>query len=585
MTSSDPGAGNISGSNVPSPATTVTTQPAAYQLQQQFQAYQRIATQLQPNLARQRNVQAIADNFTSRVTKEWVPCIFSPAQVQQYLLDTRRQIEKIQRLEAEQNKLLPTRSRQLEETIFMARLDFKIRFGRIFRINDLPPEVLTVIFRYVLWSTPYLNTRWRLWVTWVCRHWREIAVSDPILWNAISFENPNFERSFAWFERSADSSLDIRIIDTKEKPMSLETMQNLLKRLLEKISNFRIILIVLQDWDPILFLLHAFCVVKEKNLPMIIERFEMHRGGSPYVQIGAGHENRFYLQPIPLFGGATVPSFNHLTLNGIHIDWANSVLTNLTYIDIRRIPLDKSPTLTQFRELIGGSPALQHLHLDGAGPSLSEEIRGMKPVHIPSLKGLILADFSLKYALYVCSQISTPNVLGLAMKNFVGEDYCRLYDILRSSMPLIKLLKLYNILFVPNAQSAISVIRWLESMPQLTYFCIGDMIPEYLELFLYDYKTMKSLTDGQTPSANIPCPNLVFLETDALHIDAIIRWAHIRKHLGCPLRKIFFPKSFEANMIGQEQYRQLAAALDNGGTIQILSPGIRPVEEWECMAD
>lgn len=555
--------------------------PATHSTYAQSGAHQK---QPQSQVATQRNVQtilALAANFTNLIIKEWVPHVLSPAQVQHYRLDTHRRIQKIRDLEAEQNQLIPRKSPRLEQALFMARLDYKVRFSRIFRINDLPPEVLTNIFRYVIWSAvgPDNGTRWRLWVTWVCRHWREAALSDPVLWNAIWFRDlPNFERSFAWLERSADAPLDIRINDTKENPISLAAMHSLLQRLLDKISNIRIFIIILQEWDPILVVLHAFRIVQEKNLPMILERFEMHRSGSPYVQIGAGYEPSFYLKPIPLFGGATVPSFNYLSLNGLHIDWATSVLTNLTTLDIRRIPLDRAPTLNQFRALLGGSPALRKLFLDGAGPGWSDVIRGMKPVHIPSLRILVLGDFSLNYAIYVCSQIFVPNVLDLTLMNLVGEDYSRLYDLLRSNMPLVKILTLYNIDFVPGPRSSISIIKWLESMPLVTYFRIGNVKPQFLELFLYNHKTMRSLAEGQTSSPHISCPKLAFLEFEAVQTDVITRWARIRKQLGSPLRKIYLSIS-AANQVVEEKYQQLAAALDNGGTIQVLSPGCRPVEE------
>jgi F-box-like len=534
----------------------------------------------------QRNLQttlALTAKFTSLVIKDWVPHVLSPAQIQHYRLDTHRRIQKIRDLEAEQTQLIPKKSPRLEQALFMARLDYRVRFSRIFRINDMPPEVLTNIFRYVIWSavSPDHGVRWRLWVTWVCRHWRETALSDPMLWNAIWFRDlPNFERSFAWLERSADAPLDIRINDTKENPIPLSAMHNLLQRLLGKISNIRIFIVVLQEWDPILVVLHAFRVVREENLPMILERFEMHRSGSPYVQIGAGYEPSFYRKPIPLFGGATVPSFNYLSLNGLHIDWANSVLTNLTTLDIRRIPLDKAPTLNQFRALLGGSPALRKLFLDGAGPGWSNvvSLRETKPVHIPSLRILILGDFSQSYALYVCSQIFVPNVLDLTLMNFVGEDYSKLYELLKSNMPLVKILTLYNIDFTPGPRSSISIIKWLESMPLITYFRIGNVKPQFLELFLYNYKTMRSLAEAQTSSPHIPCPKLAFLEFEAVQTNVIIRWAHIRKQLGSPLRKIYLSVT-AANQVGAEQYQRLAAALDSGGTIQVLTPGCRPVEE------
>jgi F-box-like len=595
------------------------------------------ATAIHPILADRQHILGVKALFTRTTLKEWVPCIPSPAQIQGYLEDTRERIRNIRTLDALRDQLLVNAQRdqlpaslqkldRVNQVLFFTRLEYEIRFGRIFRINDLPPEILANIFHYIIWVSegPVQSANWRLWLTWVCRHWRQIALSDPTLWNAIWFRDiPNFERSLAYLERTADAPLDIRINDSQERPLSLAEMQYLFQKLLKKISNLRIVFIVLQEWDLILFVLHAFCAVKERNLPMLLERFEMHRGGSPYVQIGAGHEHP---NPIPLFGGATVPSFKYLTLNGIYIDWANSALTNLTKIDIRRIPQDKSPSLSQFRELFARSPALRELILDGAGPSWKTFVPGIqvKPIHIPSLRVLILGDFRLKFALYLCSHLSTPNVLDLTMIRFCGEeDYSKLYEALTSTMPLVRILTFYNIDFIPTRERANIMIKWLQSMPQVTYFRIGIVKPPVLDLFLHNPKTMGPLAlhwqvdetpDGQTPDGQTPepeahtpdseaqtleeqipkdseqtiaCPKLAFLELEFDDIDQfemIIRWARIRKQFGSPIRKVYLKHSL-VNKITLEQSQRLGAALDSGGTITFLNPSSKSVEEQMLMEE
>lgn len=583
----------ISGSNVPPTSTSLlapanSTTQSTTQRQTQSQGLQRVAA---PYFARRNRdnqaLLALVTNFIAHAIKDWVPHVLSPDELHHLRQATQHRIQTIRHLETERSQMMPRRDLRIEQRLFMAHLDYKVHFGRIFRINHLPPEVLSNIFRYVIWSAegPDRGVRWRLWVTWVCRHWREIALSDPVLWNAIWFKDlPNFERSLAWLERSADAPLDIRINDTKRNPISPAEMHNLLNKLVDKLSNIRILIIVIHEWDPILVVLHALRVVQEKSLPMILERLEIHRSGSPYVQIGAGYEPDFYSKPIPLFGGATVPSFNYLSLNSLHIDWANSVLTNLTTIDLRRIALNRAPTLSQFRALLAGSPALNKLLLDGAGPARDHVNQGMKPVHIPSLRILILGDFSLSYAVYICSQIFAPNVSDLTIMNLVGDDYSGLYDLLRSKMPLVKILTLYNVEFFPGPRSSISVIKWLQSMPLLTYFRITNIKPQFLELFLYNYKTMKSLAEAQMPSGHIPCPKLAFLEVSAVRPDDIARWAHIRKQLGSPLRKIYLSIPI-ANSVTEEQYQRLAAALDVVGGVQVLPQDCMTVEHTELSLD
>ena len=593
---------------------------------------------IHPILVDRQHVLAVKELFTGTILNEWVPCIPSPPQVQRYLEDTRERIRNIRtldvlrdqlHLEAQENQLdrlaILQRLDQVNQVLFFTRLEYEIRFGRIFRINDLPPEILANIFHYIIWVSegPIQSANWRLWLTWVCRHWRQVALSDPTLWNAIWFRDiPDFERSLAYLERSADAPLDIRINDSQARPLSLAEMQYLFNKIIKKISNLRIVFIVLQEWDLILYVIHSFCAVKERNLPMVLERFEIHRGGSPYVQIGAGHEHP---NPIPLFGGAAVPSFKFLTLNGIYIDWANSALTNLTKIDIRRIPQDKSPSLTQFRELFARSPDLRELILDGAGPSWKTYVPGMhiNPIHIPSLRILILGDFRLKFALYLCSHLSTRNVLDFTLIRFCGEeDYSKLYEALTSTMPLVRILTFYYVDFLPTRKRANIMIKWLHSMPQVTYFRLGNVKPPVLDLFLHEPELGSFLwqadgtpADGQTPevgaqtpetqtteAANsetfeeqnsedsqqtLACPKLAYLELefdDIEQFEMIIRWARIRRQFGSPIRKVYLKHSL-ATKITLEQSQRLGAALESGGTINFLIPGSKSVEEQMLMKE
>lgn len=74
-------------------------------------------------------------------------------------------------------------------------------------------------------------------------------------------------------------------------------------------------------------------------------------------------------------------------------------------------------------------------------------------------------------------------------------------------MPLVKILTLRNIVFVRDFHWAVSIMKWLQSMPQIAYFRTENMIPQILEL-LYDHETMKPLAGGQTPSEHILCPKI-----------------------------------------------------------------------------
>ncbi|KAI0339969.1 hypothetical protein BDW22DRAFT_1361057 [Trametopsis cervina] len=76
-------------------------------------------------------------------------------------------------------------------------------------INNLPPEVLLLMFKHYMASKPYdcLDYRW-IRVTHVCYMWREIALSAATLWSFLritEFSLP--ERVWVWLQRSQQAPL------------------------------------------------------------------------------------------------------------------------------------------------------------------------------------------------------------------------------------------------------------------------------------------------------------------------------------------------------------------------------------------
>ncbi|OSC99641.1 hypothetical protein PYCCODRAFT_1479775 [Trametes coccinea BRFM310] len=86
-------------------------------------------------------------------------------------------------------------------------------------IDRLPPELLVYIFQWVQWlcgwsaNETYRGDCARSWIalTWVCRQWRNIALSSPILWSYIDCrELPlDLECVTAFIERASGALLDV----------------------------------------------------------------------------------------------------------------------------------------------------------------------------------------------------------------------------------------------------------------------------------------------------------------------------------------------------------------------------------------
>lgn len=518
----------------------------------------------------------LAKTRMNQYIKDWIPHPLSPQELSAYRALTESDVQKIRRLEAKQAANFPVLERLTEDALWMARLDYGFHFPRIFRINDLPTEIIANIFHYVVWSCrePQDGIRARATITGICRHWRTVALGDPTIWNAIWFrDRPHYERSWTWFDRAGTAPLDIRIGDTKEEPLSLQAMEELLNNLFAKLSYIRILVIVVQDWDPALLVLDRLRNVARDNTPMVMERFEMHRAGSPYVQMGDGYEPSFYLQPMALFGGAAIPSFQYFSVNGIHVDWMKSQLVNLTTLDIRRIPLERAPTLSQFRGLLSNSPALRKLILDGAGPQWQlEEATTYPPIVLHNLRIMVLGDFSMSYGVYILSQISAPHVLDVTLMNLTGEDYSPFFTALHT--PEIKLLCIYNVEIIISPKLATTMVKWLESMPLLTYLRISNIQEMLIDFFLYDPQSESMAVE---PPARVISPKLAFLEWQAMDPMIVARWTAGRRRIGAPLRKMYVLHPMNKK-INESQHTALSQAINPGKVFQ-LPPGARAPEE------
>ncbi|KAJ6575461.1 hypothetical protein B0H19DRAFT_1128789 [Mycena capillaripes] len=379
---------------------------------------------------------AINDHF-SCIVSSWEPHPFTPQEMQAVRLDGLRYLVIVRQIEQVQRdihpRLLPE---EVRAQLQFARQSYRLRYFRIFRINDLPTEIISNMLRFAIWDSMKRPVDARLRVTWTCRRWREIALNDSTLWNAIWFRGSGakIDRAWTWFERARQAPLDIRIDghpsgdnsdnESEKNPdepcMTPPDMREMLLRLFTKFSAIRILIIVVDDWESAVTVLDLLRTRGPSGVP-VLERFELHRG---VMKI----EDRKtipwpHLDPRPFLGGAVAPSLAYLALSGISIDWSTSIVENLTTFDIRRFPQSHSPDAARFREILMNCPRLQKLAMDGAGPRFEENTEGIVPVDLPYLRTLVTADFSRPYAMFLFSQFSAPGVNDLTLMNFCGDNY------------------------------------------------------------------------------------------------------------------------------------------------------------------
>jgi F-box-like len=455
-----------------------------------------------------------------------------------------------------------------------AMCKLKVLLWRMFPFNDLPVEIVANIFRYAVWSTTStpdgILLRFRL--TWVCRRWRHIAVHDPTLWNTIWFKDVKlgYQRSKLYFERAGTATLDLRIEDgeksrlVREQPMTGNDMNRILDILMTKSNQIRMLVVVAELWPAILVLLDR--LHRSSRSLQQLERIEIHRTGRPYRWDGPGYPLCDYQHALSLCNGHT-QRINNVCLNGIHLDWDKTCLTNLTNLDLRRMPPDLGPSFEQFRYMLESSPNLKKLCLDGAGPitTTSQTLRSYPPVFLPRLESLILGDVIVTSAIYYAKIIHAPNVRELTLLNLGGEDHTQLFNVLTGKFPELLILTLHRMNIRTTAENGRTMVQWFLSIPKIKFMRVAATKADMFSLFVVDGRLhirsdipLNLTTEYRAAilangSPIILCPELDAVEVQLVNIDSVVKFVHDRKTLGVPLRKLFIHHDWLENMKDQER--------------------------------
>ncbi|KAI0095080.1 hypothetical protein BDY19DRAFT_64803 [Irpex rosettiformis] len=462
------------------------------------------------------------------------------------------------------------RDSQVLNTVW-AEKSYKRKFAiwNSFPINRLPVEILQEIFRFIILCVADTSrvTANRLLLTSVCQFWRNVALSDKILWNTVYFDDAApWTRSLAFVERAASAKLDIRIDEPRARPrrrrnvndstpstphtaphsITPEQMDSLLDVILSKYSQLRIIIVVVDRWDTSRTVMRRFAAAGEA---VSLERFEIHRGSAVSATwIPEPHDPTEAFQPYALCDGST-PKLTWLCLSGINIDWKRFSPLELTTLDLRRIPHGVLPDGESFRRVLASSPNLRRLSMANAGPQLdSSDASPSKPIDLPALRELLIGDCAVDYAMRCLSQLNAPNVICLTLLNMIEISQPSLFTQLTGRYPKVEILSAYTLDIHSTTENKAAIVKWLDSMPKLTLIKIAQMPVQYIECFMedprqYDEEPAKSETEDATQK-RIIAPGLTGFHVTHMPKEAIFRFIDRRKQLGVPLKNFYTPSMF-----------------------------------------
>ncbi|KAH9857985.1 hypothetical protein C2E23DRAFT_746936 [Lenzites betulinus] len=478
---------------------------------------------------------------------------------------------RINELEKLRKCILPSISFEFDRELAAVLYKRKVLLWMAFPIRKFPNEILTIIFRYVVWSSNGADqaTQHRLWLTWVCKRFREVAIADSTLWNSVWFrDHPPWKRSLAFLERAGTAPIDIRI-NEKERPeglpddappphppITVPQINLILDKVIPRVPQLRIVVIVLENLEVIDTIMRRFALA---GPPQMLERFELHRTGAPFLwppEMSAGSGGDLPLSRYP------TPRLRWLSLNGLPVDWNRFPPTNLRTLDLRRMCMQACPSADAWSNMLAASPDLFKLTLDAAAPQLSNGRMGnIRAITLPCLRDLTIGDMSCIYALHALAHMHAPRVMSLALMTMTGQDYGPLLEMLAGRFPEVRVLQVQNIDLNITDLNLRRCARWFESMPRLKLFKFSLARPLMFEALLMDPREYRLLDemDVQGPDGQetrpIICPELDVFYFNSQAEKEVSTLVIGRKELGLPVKRIYTPSSNIPNVPQAELVR------------------------------
>ncbi len=316
--------------------------------------------------------------------------------------------------------------------LHMIMCAMRTRRNNVSLIGRLPPEILSCIFSFHAINQPVLSdpiynpndpfpsgyrygpTRLGLgWIaiTHVCRHWRQVALSDPTLWRTIVFDLGT-EWAEEMLARSKATLIsycrDLSFRPRVSRGRSVDDELTLRKHL----SHIQ--RLVLSGHPDTL----APAVRALTTPAPYLESLELYRDASLL------HGFCITL-PYDLFAHKA-PNLRHVTLVGCAVPWDSPCFRDLTLIDIRIPPPSPSmspapaaqtdlpliPTLDRLLSILEAAPSLQELSLANClpRPDSTSHIVPLRHMNKLSLKG------SLSETVAILERVSLPGSASLSLR-------------------------------------------------------------------------------------------------------------------------------------------------------------------------
>ncbi|KIY50852.1 hypothetical protein FISHEDRAFT_38420, partial [Fistulina hepatica ATCC 64428] len=180
-----------------------------------------------------------------------------------------------------------------------------------------------------------------IYLSHVCSRWRSVALTTSALWTGIILTYPTSdeqqERSRTWIRRSRTAPVDIYLdvrdptwdMDEYNHDVGHDEMIEILSIIGLAVHRWRSLTILADTWEP----LHTFLTATERWHPHKLESLTLWRCNEYLASKGQLFEPAALRAPVPLFGGRRLNGLCDVHLNGVHVDWTQSPLHDLTSLE------------------------------------------------------------------------------------------------------------------------------------------------------------------------------------------------------------------------------------------------------------
>lgn len=291
-------------------------------------------------------------------------------------------------------------------------------------VARLPPDVLVMVFE----ECRHMNPQWtgvlsllrqlpvEVRLSHVCSQWRAVALSTPNLWSSIHFPFEHKEESLHEYLKRSEGSLLQVYLGPWAKYANLE--RTLTTVLMPHVGRFQELVLDAVSRETLSALLLPF---RDEAAPALRRLRVMCRG--TIITHGALPEVNIFTKGAPLL--------TDVRLDNVPVILPDPVAETLSFSVYPgpQFPMPRSA----FHQVLAACPSLKTLHLRGFVELVAQA--PISPIHLPTLRELVVNGRILANGLRLFDLISAPNIDTLILEDVKAHSLASIHKFIARSHP------------------------------------------------------------------------------------------------------------------------------------------------------